>query len=94
MSTAVIYFSAIALVIGAAPMPYGYYILLRLCACTLFAYSSFISFNRKHSILVFVYGLFAIIFNPLIQIHFSKTIWIFIDISAAILLITTRNKIR
>lgn len=94
MPTAVIYICAAMLFIGAAPLPYGYYMLLRLVACGVFAFAAFVSFDRKHKTLPWVYGLLALLFNPIIKIHLPKETWAFVDIAAAILLLTIAKAVK
>jgi hypothetical protein len=54
MPIAVIYAAAAMLLLGAATLPYGYYMLLRLVACGVFSFAAFIAFDRKHKVLPWV----------------------------------------
>ncbi|MCX8519895.1 MAG: hypothetical protein ORN21_07160 [Methylophilaceae bacterium] len=94
MPIAVIYAAAAMLFIGAAPLPYGYYILLRLVACGVFAFAAFIAFDRKHRLLPWVYGFMALVFNPIIKIHFPKEMWAVVDIASGILLLATAKAVK
>lgn len=94
MPPAVIYISAAMLFLGAAPLPYGYYMLLRLVACGVFAYATFVAFERKNKTLPWVFGFMALIFNPIIKIHFPKEVWAFVDIAAGILLLATAKAVK
>lgn len=94
MPTAVVYICAAMLFLGAAQLPYGYYILLRLVACGVFAFAAFVAFERKSKVLPWIYGFLALIFNPIIKIYFPKEIWAAIDIAAGILLLATAKAIR
>jgi len=94
MPTAVIYICAAMLFVGAAPLPYGYYTLLRLVACGVFAFAAFVSFDRKHKTLPWVYVLLALLFNPIIKVHLPKEVWAFVDVAAAILLLTTAKNVK
>jgi len=94
MPTAVIYISAGMLFLGAAPLPYGYYMLLRLVACGVFAFAAFIAFDRKSKVLPWVYGLLAVLFNPIINIHLPKEVWAFVDVAAGILLLATAKAVK
>ena len=82
------------LVLAVFPLPYGYYIVLRIivtiCA-SLIAYGVYKSSgNITPSALLFC--VIAILFNPLVPIHFSKAIWMPIDlISATIFYLNYRN---
>ncbi len=94
MPTAVIYVAAAMLFLGAAPLPYGYYMLLRLVACGVFAFAAFIAFDRKSKVLPWVYGFMALVFNPIIKIHFPKEMWMVVDVAAGILLLATANAVK
>jgi len=94
MPIAVIYAAAAMLFLGAAPLPYGYYMLLRLVACGVFAFAAFIAFDRKHKVLPWVYGFVALVFNPIIKIHFPKEMWAVVDIASGILLLATAKAVK
>ena len=94
MPTAVTYICAAMLFMGAAPLPYGYSILLRLVACGVFAFAMFIAFEKKHKSLPWVYGLLALLFNPLIKVYLPKDVWVVVDVAAAILLLATAKPLK
>ena len=94
MPTAVIYITAAMLFLGAAPLPYGYYMLLRLVACGVFAFAAFIAFDRKRKALPWAYGFMALVFNPIIKIHFPKEIWAVVDVASGILLLATAKAVK
>lgn len=77
------------LVLGATNMPFGYYTLLRIVACTIFGWAAYIAFTRRSQTLPWLYGLIAVLFNPLVKVSFSKPIWAALDIGAAVFLIVT-----
>ncbi len=89
MPIAILYLCIASLFLGAAPLPYGYYSLLRWFAFGVFAYAAIISHHRKYQSLPWVFGLVAIIFNPLFKIHFTKEMWVLIDLAAGFLLLVT-----
>ena len=70
-------------------MPYGYYTLLRIVACAVFVWAAYVGHTKRLAILPWVYGLIAILFNPVIKVPFSKPIWAVLDIGAAVLLLVT-----
>lgn len=94
MPTAVIYVTASMLFLGAAPLPYGYYMLLRLIACGVFAFAAFIAFDRKSKALPWTYGFMALVFNPIIKIHLPKEMWAFVDVAAGVLLLATAKAVK
>lgn len=93
MPNAVIYAVATMLLAGILPLPYGYYILLRLVVCGVFGFAVYIAYQRKYKLLPWVFGFMVLPFNPIFTIHFSKEVWMVADFVAALLLIVTRRKI-
>jgi len=94
MPIAVIYIASIMLFVGVAPLPYGYYMLLRFVATGVFIWAAFIAYDRNHESLLWVYGVLAILFNPLIKIHLPKELWAVIDVGSGILLLATKSTIQ
>ena len=94
MPTVVIYIAAALLFIGAAPLPYGYYMLLRVIATGVFVWAAFMAYEHKHESLPWVYGVLAVLFNPLIKIHLPKELWAVVDIGSGILLLSTKSTIQ
>ena len=94
MPVVVIYIAVGMLLLGALPLPYGYYSLLRLVITGVFSWATYVSYSRKQRSLSWVFGFVAILFNPFIIIHLPKELWIFVDVCAGILLLLTKRKIR
>lgn len=94
MPTAVIYICAAMLFIGAASLPYGYYMLLRLVAFGVFAFAAYVAYEKKKTALPWVYGFMALVFNPIVKIHFPKEMWAIVDIAAGLLLLATAKAVR
>ena len=59
----------IAMGIGFLPMPYGYYNLSRLIVCGCSLYYAFNLYHQKDNTFVWVFGFFAILYNPFIPVH-------------------------
>lgn len=77
------------LLIGLADLPTGYYTLVRFAVCLVSALSCYWSYKSddKVGIATVVFGVLAILFNPIIPIYLhEKEIWTVIDIAAAVLL--------
>ncbi|SSC08304.1 hypothetical protein BTURTLESOX_2423 [bacterium endosymbiont of Bathymodiolus sp. 5 South] len=68
--------------------------LLRFIACGVFAWAAYIAFERNEDILPWVFIVLAIIFNPILKIHFPKEMWVVIDFFSGIFLILIREKIQ
>ena len=94
MPVAVIYIAAAMLFIGAAPLPYGYYMLLRLVATGVFIWAAFIAYERNNEALPWVYGVLSLLFNPLIKIHLPKELWAVVDVGLGVLLLATKSAIQ
>lgn len=80
---------ALMLVVGALPMPYGYYSLLRIVACGMFGFLAYDIHMKGGKVLPWVFGFMAVLFNPLIKIHLPKEVWIFVDVVSAAVLVAT-----
>ncbi len=94
MPNSVIYGTTGMLMLALAPMPYGYYTLLRLVSTVVFAWAAFTSAHRRHSNLPWVFGLLAIAFNPVLKVPLEREIWSAIDVGSAVLLIATRSQLK
>ena len=84
---AVLYLCVAALLVGAAPLPYGYYILLRVIACVVFAWGAVLTFDKGNRVLPWMLGALALLFNPIAKVHLQKEVWAMVDIGAAIFLV-------
>lgn len=82
------YIPALLLFVGVFPLPYGYYMLLRVIVFVSALYV--MSQNKDEWLYVFI-GI-GILFNPVLPIYLSKAIWIPIDIVVGILYLFNYNK--
>lgn len=94
MPTPAIYICAAMLFLGVAPLPYGYYSLLRLVSCGTFALAAYVSFSLGSKAVPWVFVLAAVTFNPIVQVHFPKELWVIIDLAAGIFLLVTSKKLK
>ncbi len=79
----------VLLLIGLVDLPIGYYTIVRIAVCLISALSCYWSFksDEKVGIATVVFGLLAILFNPIIPVYLqNKAAWTVIDVVAAILL--------
>ena len=60
--------------------PYGYYILLRWVCCGVFAYVAFQAFSREQRGWVWILGITAVIYNPILPVHLTREIWSLVNI--------------
>lgn len=86
--------AAILLFLALGDQSYGYYKLLRWVTCGAGAYSAFIAVSVEKKFWVWVFGITALIFNPLIPFHFSIEIWSVIDIIAGVLFLISLFSVR
>jgi hypothetical protein len=94
MPRGLIYTVAAMLLIALAPMPYAYYEILRIVVFGTFGYLSYTAVKHRHHVSVVLLTLPALIFNPIIPLHFDKIAWAFIDVSAAVALISIGSRSR
>lgn len=93
MPKSALFIAAGMLFAGALPLPYGYYILLRFVACGVFAWAAYITYEKNEEVLPWVFGILAIVFNPIIKIHFPKEIWLVVDLCSGMFLLFMSKKI-
>ena len=94
MPAQVIYITAAMLFLGVAPLPYGYYMLLRIVATAVFVWAAFVSYEHNKATVPWVFAILAILFNPIMIIHLPKELWAAIDIVAGVLLLATKTNIQ
>ena len=78
--------------------PYGFYTLLRFLVCGSAAYLAFQAHARAMTPWVWTMGITAVLFNPIIPIYLTRSIWRPIDFLAAVLfgvsVIVFRRRVR
>lgn len=60
--------------------PYGYYILLRWVCCAAFAYVALKALAQGKEGWVWVLGVTAVVYNPILRIHLTREIWSVINV--------------
>ena len=93
MPKVIIYIVAGLLFVALFPLPYGYYQFLRLVVVGTFGYGAYISYQRKHSILPWLLGGIALLFNPLIPVSFDREIWAVLDVIVGAILLAVSSKV-
>lgn len=84
----------VAMIIAILPMPYGYYTLSRIIVCAGSAYFSYQFYKKKDIPKTWIFGFFAILYNPIIPIHLgTKIIWTVINIITIAIFWLNRKKI-
>ena len=76
--------SIVLLVLAVLPLPYGYYTLLRLVVCFTAVFLAWFSYKQQRIRWAWIMVFVAVVFNPVIAVHFGKELWIVIDLITAI----------
>lgn len=93
MPVLVIYITAALLFAAIFPLPEMFYTYLKIVAGGTFAWGAYTNFLKKTPILPWVYALFAVIFNPVMEISLARPVWIGFDLVAGIMLLLTKRHI-
>jgi len=88
-----LYACSAALALGVLPLPYGYFMLLRVTALLAFAYTAYVAFTTRAWPTVVVSVLAMLIFNPVVPLRLSKDVWACIDAGAAAYLAVVTKQI-
>lgn len=71
---------SVLLLLCLAPMPYGYYQLVRFIAAVVFIVLAWHNYNTKEVCLTVVFGALALLFQPFIKIALGRTMWNIVDV--------------
>ena len=88
----------IFMLIGLFPVPYSYFIYLKIVVCFSCVYYALKLWNDKKNfdnrvLIRWAFVTFAFIYNPILQVHlYSKFPWIFINIITILFLIIVADK--
>lgn len=70
-----------------APMPYGYYMLMRFVAMVAFGLMAYQYYSRHKAIAATVFSVLALLFQPIYKIALGRVTWNVIDVLVAVFLI-------
>jgi Family of unknown function (DUF6804) len=56
--------------------PYSFYMLLRWICCPIFAYSAFVAYEKNRSLWIWIFGVLALVYNPIFRTHLDRSTWI------------------
>jgi hypothetical protein len=77
----------VLLAVATARMPYGYYTFTRIVVCASAALIAYISWKESENVIsrlwAVMFGLIAVLFNPLVPIYLKRATWFSIDIGIA-----------
>lgn len=78
---------AIALLLCLAPMPYGYYTLVRYGSAIILGIMALQYYREKKENLAIAWGALAVLFQPIIKMPLGRTMWNIIDVVVALVLL-------
>jgi len=78
---------AALLLLCLAPMPYGYYQLVRFVSMVVFGVMAVRSWNEKRQVWAIAFGSLALLFQPIVKIALGRTMWNIVDVVVAIILV-------
>ncbi len=73
---------------------YDYFVLLRWVVCATAAFTAYVASEQERIGWVWVFGIVALLFNPIIPVHLSRQTWAPIDIGTAIVMIVSLFSVR
>lgn len=91
----IVFILSAMLLLCLAPMPYGYYTLVRFAAMIVFGVMAYKYYQVKKEGLAITFGALTLLFQPFIKIALGRTMWNIVDVVVAVLLIIlffTENK--
>lgn len=78
---------AALLLLCLAPMPYGYYQLVRFVSMVVFAVMAYQYYVKKQELWAVVFGALALLFQPFFKVALGRTMWNIVDVVVAIILL-------
>ena len=80
----ILFLLACILLLCLAPLPYGFYVLVRFISFAIFAWFAIDSYKTKKESICFIFIILALLFQPFAKIALGRTIWNVVDILVAI----------
>ena len=78
---------AVILLLCLAPMPYGYFQLVRLLSTLVLGVAAYRYYIEKREWLAYTFGMLALLFQPFYKIALGRTMWNIVDVVVAVGLI-------
>ncbi|MHA1675908.1 MAG: DUF6804 family protein [Candidatus Njordarchaeales archaeon] len=75
--------AALMLLFALGAHPYAYYQLLRWVVCSVTGYGAFLAYKQKRNEWAWIFGIIAILFNPIVPFYLSREIWSLLDIGVS-----------
>ena len=70
-----------------APMPYGYFMLVRFVMTVACGWMAYQYYQGQKTVGTWVFGILALLFQPMYKIALGRTVWNIVDVIVAIFLI-------
>jgi len=80
-------FLAAMMLLCLAPMPYGYFQLVRFVAMIVFGLMAYRCYQNQKMVATWVFGALALLFQPIYKIALGRVVWNVVDVIVALLLI-------
>jgi hypothetical protein len=95
MPVQVVYATAALMFVAVFPLPELYDNFLRIVVFGTFGWGAYrnLNYGAKISIFPLLYGIFAVVYNPITPIHIPREAWIALDLAGGALLLATRRHI-
>ena len=80
------------LAISIFPLPIGFYMLTRTIVCVSAVYYAYNYYKKKNDVKPWIFGFFALLYNPLIPIYLNeKSLWVLINITTIIFIYKNKD---
>ena len=90
VKTKILIGAAGALCLALLPLPYAYYVLLRIGMFGVLAYLAFCEWHTRRQGLAWVIGVAAAVYNPFVPLHLGRELWTVINLVTLWLLWSVR----
>jgi hypothetical protein len=74
--------------------PYGYYQILRWVIACVTGYSAYMAYEQGKTTWVWIFGIIAVLFNPIAPIYLARETWSVIDLIVAAILFASIFKLK
>lgn len=69
--------------------PYGYYVLLRVVCCGVFAFLTLQALAQDKQGWAWALGITAVVYNPFIRVHLNRDIWSIVNVATIIVAVAS-----
>lgn len=92
LNSTLLFGSIAALTLALLPLPYAYYMLLRVGMCGVFAYLAYSAWASNKEGLAWVLGITAAVYNPFAPLHLGREVWTIVNLATIGLLFYVRSQ--